>query len=607
VPTSKTARIFPTHAARSTAASRRDSDSTSPAASSQLLERIRDRFPLIRNGLLLVVPLLSAAVALKLVNKEYPGTLLASLAPESQSADRVIADWQALLHTFTWKFCQDQGAHDLPVGYRIDNTDQANAVRITLLAPTKQLAQARLARFPAGFRDAIEQNTAEQRGQIVESRARIASKLAELNTKVQATAEAADGAPNDQVETPLAALAASCERTEQHWKSYARVHERLADTHSRRDALEQAPAVKNAVVDPAARDTAYAAHSTLQEDMRHLEIQLHQARVSMLAIDDEARASLNGLLAASGEIGRLLDEAVSGVTSPAQRTLLEQTAEKSAEYHLITTRFAQEWTREFLNLRELNLNPQSADVLSFYDRLVRQVRDYRQASEEAIATLRRRVSTLTERSDDSPATHAVDVTITRRFQEILAAYRDFERVAGDLDAADNYLLNAAIESARGLWHRTEAARREVDAELEQRALRRAVEDRNERISALTAEIDRLRTELLNHVDAVMHENVETARITGELPEHVAAATTGAVTQHRRELLEVQIELLTDEDAELAAEAARLDVPATTNFSDAHVANLPENLTHVAGAGLLAGAFGLLAVLGFLRFAGVRQP
>jgi uncharacterized small protein (DUF1192 family) len=313
--------------------------------------------------------------------------------------------------------------------------------------------------------------------------------------------------------------------------------------------------------------------------------------------------SLDELLTATEEISTLMTEAASASNSPSQRPLLEQASENAAEYHHQATLFAQDWTRDFLGLKGIALDPQTAEVLLMYDRLVQRVRDFRYLSDKAIGALRRRVSTISEQSEGSSATHVMDANIVRRFHDVQTAYRDFERTACELYAQDNYLLNAAVDSARGLWHRTGAARRDVDAELERRALLRAAEDRNQRIAALTAELDRLRAELLGHVDAIMAEADETYRIAGQLPALFNAATTGEALRQRRSHWAAKLEELTSQERRLADLSAELIDPAALQFSEAKLADMPDNMPYIAGAAGLAASLSLLALLGVLRVAG----
>jgi len=547
------------------------------------------------------LPLVAAAAALLLIDKQYTATLDVKLPAASTATGA--PNPQASLLGFAWSFARDNSTPQRPITCDVDRSDDPHAAQVLLHAPSQPACAALATSFAAGLQQRwhADVQAAETRWATEQEATR--QRLARLRETLTAVEQEATAAGVDVGGgTPLDALATSCMKTQAQWGRYLKLRDRLADTRARRDALAEAPPVKNAVVDAATRESAYAAHVALQEDMRHLEIQLFQMRASMLAIGEAARDSLNRLLDATGDIAQLTESQAAVSTSPTARPLLEQTSEKAEEYHHQATLFAQDWTREYLGLQDLAPNPQTAEILQIYDRLVRRVRDFQQNSADTMTTLRRRVRTLSEQATDSPAGHTTDAKLTSRFYDLQNALQEFEKSAQDLYARDNYLLSAALESARGLWYRTEAMRRDVDGTLEERALRRAVAERNERIAALSDELDRLRGELLAVVDEIKVENTRTAEVAQGLPTYVAAASSAQSAQLRASMLRDQI-------AEVEAElheggAARLSdaarVPPTVTAT--RLAGLPANLPELAGGATLAGCLTLLAALGVFRLA-----
>lgn len=554
--------------------------------------------PLVRWLALICLPLLAAGGGLLLVDKQYSAAIPLKLP--NQPADQArLADPRFCLVTYASEF--EQGAHAGVPRVRCDVTTQPAGADATVMlqGPSRGACIALASEFTTGL--AQHWSASVQRGseRLAAEHARTRARLERLQAAL-ASMERTD-TPGAEDATPLDALAGATAQQRAQWASYIKLRDRVTETRVRRDALADAPPVKNAVVDPATRDEAYAAHVALQEDMRHLEIQLFQLRASMLAIGEAGRDSLDRVLTATEEIGRLTESAAAASNSPTARPLLEQTAEKAEEYHHQATLFAQDWTRELLGLQALAPNPQTAETLDVYDRLVRRVRDFQQVSDETLATLRRRVRTLGEQAADTPATSTMDASIASRFYDLQNALRDFEKAASDLYARDNYLLSAALESARGLWYRTEAMRREVDGSLEERALRRAVAERSERIAALNDELERLRNELIVLVDAIMTTSDDSAGLVDALPAYIAAASTAQTANLRRTMLREQI---TELEADLAASGGRPPAdPGEFVAASARVASLPDNLPHVLGAGVLAGALALLGVLGVLRMTG----
>lgn len=575
-----------------------------PAATVKTVERAappgpRPRRRYWRGVLLVLLPLLAAAVALRLAPKCFPARIEISA---SHGAAGAAAEARAFLLDNCWQFVQTLVKTYPAAAYDLEGDCPQNRLCVRLLAPSRQAGEDWIGEFTRFWDATVKQRVAADRAEVSGQQARTQARLAELEQQL-AAAESELRASTDPAatgDTPITRLTSEWTGLQAEWEEFVARRDRLEETRRERSALVNAPPIRSAYVEPQKRELKYAAHVALSEDLRHLEIQLGQVRTSLLTVGESASASLEELLAAAADISRLAETAAAGSSSPAERPLLEQTSEKAAEFHHEATLFAQAWTRDLMGLRELNPNPQTNDLLVMHDRLVERVKDFLSASDAAVATLRRRVRSMGEQPGGSASTHVLDASLLRRFHDLQTAQRTFAQVAGEMFAADNYLLEAALQSARGLWHRTQAARREVDAALEAEAVNLAVDERNRQIAALSEELNRMNMELLELVETIRAHSLRSADLVAGIPDYLATANLSELARLKVELLQGQIRDLAVDRAELTARDQRAGALADLRVVASRVANLPANTTELARTALLAGVVTLLGLIGAFR-------
>jgi len=552
-----------------------------------------------RGVLLVTLPLLAVAVALRLAPKCFHARIEISA---SSGAAGAATEARAFLLDNCWQFVQTLVKTYPAAGYLLDGDCPQGRLCVRLLAPSRQAGVDWVGDFTRFWDAAVNRRVAAARAEVSGRQARTEKRLAEFEQQLAAAdSELRTSAePAAAADTPITRLTSEWVGLQAEWEEFVARRDRLEETRRARSALVNAPPIRSAYVDPQKREQKYAEHVALSEDLRHLEIQLGQVRTSLLTIGESASASLEELLAAAADISRLAETAAAGSRSPTEQPLLEQTSEKAAEFHHEATLFAQAWTRDLMGLRELNPNPQTNDLLAMHDRLVERVKDFLSASDAAVATLRRRLRSLGEQPGGSASTHVLDASILRRFHDLQTAQRTFTQVAGEMFAADNYLLEAALQSARGLWHRTQSARREVDAALEAEAVSLAIDERNRQIAALSEELNRVNLELLELVETIRAHSLRSADLVAGIPDYLATANLSALARLKVELLQGQVRDLAEDRAELTARDQRAGAWADLRVAGSNVGNLPANLTELARTALLAGAATLLGLIGAFR-------
>jgi hypothetical protein len=556
---------------------------------------------LARGLLLTVVPLAVAAVAARWIGTDYSTTARIRCPVPARAGAADAQPIRPLLLDFAWQFASgSENVRD----WSLTDAPRDGAFEVMLVAGSRSSAHALADAFRTDLRAHLRDVGSARTTELAAERDAIAQRMQANQAELARVAAALAEAPaDDSADSPLARLAAAVAHDQARWSEYVDLRDRLGATRATRDALAAAPPIEKVVVESAARDQARKEHIALQQDLRHLGVQLLQIRRAMLESAKTCQPQLELLLSASQSISEVIDTASVQQVAVSHRPLMEQTAEKASEFHHVATAFAQAWTLDTLRMRDTPPNPQEADLLATYDSLTERIRDFEAFTRNTITTLRRRIRTLQEHPAESGAGYVVDNTMVRGLADMQSAFRAFERNASDLFAADNYLLRAALDSARGLWHRIGKTRAAIDVDLERQAVQQAREARQVRIADLSEEIEQMQARLLERVNAIMHAQVTTSRIARELPDYVATATAGGSARDRQALLAARGAELSEALAAVEKRTASVLDADAVRVDLTQAGALPRNLPIILGAGALGWSATLLGLLGGLRLMG----
>jgi len=562
----------------------------------------------IRIACLIILPLAAAATTLWLLPHEYVTTVTVRVdSPQSDDAapslDNLATrdrDLRSQLLGFAWVFENREASAASNLSCRVANNENEHAWLVQLTAATPAKCRKASGDFETGLRAHFKNAFAATRARRDEEENQLAQRVEEIQGVLHTLAEQAGIEDSPSADTPISRLTELHDQLDGMWSQYADLLGTVNRTRTERDALQSAPKIEQAVVDPAARDQNYRTDTPLQEDMRHLEIQLFQIRRSMLAITESSRSSLEEVLASAKDVAELSQSAATALSDSAQRSLLEQTGEKASDFAHHATRFAQAWTRDNLALADLRPDPEQAELLTMLAKSTERLRAFRDLSRDTVATLRRRMRALTEQSDGSAGASVAFSKLLRRVQDLQSSSESFHRAARELFAADNCVLNAALESARGLWRRTNLRRASIDKKLETLAIERAREQRLERIDLLTEQLREARQALLTHTSAIMDQHDRLSQINATLPSFVELALSGRSARDRSALLKNQLNALEDELQRLRAERHTTLDPQSVRVEAGAIPRIPANGWELIGGAALAGCLLLLILQTFWR-------
>lgn len=535
-----------------------------------------------RFGIAVLCPLATAAIAVFAVGPAFRGTVAISLEGGAESVS--LSPWVDRLTLFVSR----EVSPDAEV--RFDPTDAL--LRITIerprLSELRQSLQdvgvtltARVAKLSD---DAVAEAT-RLRQPLLDERYRIRNELASLDDPPGG--EATDAEPADPFEQLLRAVGSA----EDYRMALARLRARQDDVQARREEMLQAPIPSAASVDPEARRQAYSQDEVLQEDLRHLEVQLAQIRSALLEIQQNATGKLEAVLNAAKSLEDLLEAPEAIAATGDLRAALERVVGLAADHRHRTTRFAQVWTESFVSLKDMAVDPMETKLLDASDRLAESVREHVYESTAAISGLRNSLNNATEEAERESQGHALSAVALRRFRELEAAERSFDSAASDTYARDNYLLDAARHTARALIHRTSRIRDELDTGLNDAARERARARRQQDIAELTAELASIRAETSRQVDDLLAVQDRIKAMATRAPDEVRVRGDLQLARQKQAWLNAHAE-------EVDTALGRLVDPSAAGFS-ARVVELtaddaPANLTVLLVAG---GAVWAITFLG----------
>ncbi len=237
------------------------------------------------------------------------------------------------------------------------------------------------------------------------------------------------------------------------------------------DELRYAPAPTHGVVRTDIRRDRLAADRALQQDLSELHVTLTELKLHLLTVWQNAAASLDSVVAKVETFTAIVDTAQTTASkTPDQRdTIVDQTA----SYHEELSRFEGMWNREFTTLRLVDVDPMSGQVIDIAQRVRRILNDFLYTSGKHLTAVRTSVRDFGRDGRDSARSYVFQSNLVRRFEALQSAHHRFEFAGGAIETPENFRLDAALLSARGLRRRTQARIRGIDQQLETVALEQA--------------------------------------------------------------------------------------------------------------------------------------
>ena len=378
---------------------------------------------------------------------------------------------------------------------------------------------------------------------------------------------------------------------------FDRVKQELTQASADLTQLRSQPEPTHGIVSSEERQQAQMADEALQQDLRELVVNLTELKLHLLTVWQQSAGALERLTLAADDVIKTaaydprkleLEEADAG-----RVTSIETAANAYAE---TLNAFAEAWSQEFTTLRQLDVDPLSGEVLDVYYRVLRRLNDFLFHASKQLSTLRAAVDVLSADPRDTARHHVFQSDLVRAFHTMQAAHHRFEFAVDAIETPQNFRLDAAIKSARGLHRRSQERIRGIQQRLQAQALKRAKEQRVQELATVKEVFERARAatdETVNELIALQDELNLTAK---DSEAFFRTLLQAEIASARLEITHGDLDTTQQRLRELAAQRMASSNSLGVELVSCDVLGGPVNLGERLSIAGLAAVLTLLAVL-----------
>ncbi len=271
------------------------------------------------------------------------------------------------------------------------------------------------------------------------------------------------------------------------WRSlrsdFSATRQQISEAAAGVDRLRSESEPTYGVVTAEDRRRGLESDAALQQDLKELEVHLSQLKLHLLNVWQNTAGRLDQLLGASDDLIKTASISDDARPDPIVQAPVQGVASETETYRNTLMAFTQLWTTEFTALQRLHVDPASGELLDVYHRVRTMLNDFLFAASKGLSAIRSHLSALGRMTADNARRHVLESNLTRAFQALQAAHHRFEFAAGGLDTPDNFRLDAALRSARGLRRRIVEQFQQLEQRLQVEAGDRA---RNQHVLSVAA-------------------------------------------------------------------------------------------------------------------------
>ena len=346
-------------------------------------------------------------------------------------------------------------------------------------------------------------------------------------------------------------------------------------------ALRSAPQPTYGLVDSDARTEALETDTTLQQDLSELSVTLSELKRLILNVWQKATPRLDELSAATRNLASATASSRTGLRATDAAEILDEFDNLARVYGALLDQFSKRWSTGFGELRIVDNSPHSAVLIDAHAQIRGLLPGFLLQSESPLSGMDSAARALRENIGNDVRLNGEYSKITRAYRAIHEAHRRFAIAAGQIEPVENFRLDAALRTARGLRRRSQHRIRLLDEQLQSRAARRAREQRVQRTEGLSNRVDELRGTLAQTMEELISLATDLNKSTELTEEFLRAELTADLAKQRATGVE---NTLSQNDAQLAeletkrrATAQSVKVELVSCRSDKRPVNLEERL------------------------------
>ena len=342
---------------------------------------------------------------------------------------------------------------------------------------------------------------------------------------------------------------------------FTTVREQLAEAAAGVDRLQTESEPARGIVGAEDRRRALESDGALQQDLRELDVRLSELKLHLLNVWQQSAGRLEQLRSATDDLLRTASQSDTARLPPNVRAAVEGIVSETELYRQTLGAFVDAWTGEFTALQRLEVDPQSGELLEAYQRARSLLSDFLFAASQRLAALRSHVNTLGEQPSDNARHHVLQSNLTRAFQAAQSAHHRFEFAAGAIDTPDNFRLDAALRSARGLRRRTVEEMQRLEQRLQADAIEKAKQQRVQALAEAEHAVERTRATSEQTIEQLFAVQDGLIRADGLTESFLHAALQAELAGNRLQTAQADLARADGRLRELAAarEAANADI------------------------------------------------
>lgn len=378
-----------------------------------------------------------------------------------------------------------------------------NVLRLSVLSGSRSAAAQRAARFAEGFcreKDSEAERTRDTPGQ---SETILAEYVAEIDEKMDAAQSELDALVDLPGNDPFQKHKALRVRWDQMRNDFNEVRERLAVALREESGLRANPGPTLGIVRSEDRSRVIEADGAVQQDLRELVVNLSELKQFAQEVWRKSVAPLDQLRVAAESLVDVAAPSVRRAASPTTRKQAEALVTASELYLEEIKTFSDRWHQQFAAMEKLDLDPLGAAILTDLDRMRSLLNTFLFDAGEQLTSLRTQVRSIGEDPSEDARHHVFLANLTRAFQTVPSVHHRFAFAARKIEGANNFRLDAAETSARGLYHRSQNRVEEIEERLRVEAADRERKLRIEQVNAAEQLVRDMRLETDRVVNVIL--------------------------------------------------------------------------------------------------------
>jgi len=540
----------------------------------------------------------SAALVGAVVTLNEPMTYrcTATFACEGSGPSAGTDFFRGRLMEFAWAMIPAET--DRPAAGRTWFLDEPAAGSLCLQIPSedRDSGLARVRELASGFLGEVNKHVELRRSAKSEVEIALAEYAAELRDRLEnARGDLRVAVDSLSPTDPALQRTALLKRWQTMRADFLEARARFAAASDEVDRLLSQPEPTHGVVDAEERSEVLQADAALQQDLRELGVNLHELKQHLLKVWQKSASDLDRAKTATGEFNAMLSSKFEVLVSTEIVGSDSGLLASAEEYRRVLDSLAEGWEREFAALRGLEVDPLSGDILALYQRLRAIVSDFLFAASKHLMALRASVVLLGTESEDLARLHVVESDLVRAFQRLQTTHRRFEFSASAIDPHENFRLDAALTSARGLSRRSHHRVQSIDEALRRQAAERARKQQEAAKQRAQDELEHWRSIAGDAAESLVIVQEDLNAVFGLSEEYLRAALQAELADWRVHAAQTDIdntdETLTEYTAKRLSDLASLRIELT----GCSVTDLPVNLAERLRAGGVAAALTLLVL------------